>query len=128
MDVVPHFFSQSASFCSGAFASSRKSALSRSKKTSSSGRSAFSWSSVFCAKICSSVSGRGAGAGAGAGGGGGGGGGAGAAAGGGGGGGAGAGGAFLAQAAHKASNTANAIVGTSRRSIVTPWLRHRVQS
>src|SRR5581483_2245458 len=42
MVVLVHFFSQSASFWSGAFASSRRSALSRSKKTSDSGRSAFS--------------------------------------------------------------------------------------
>src|SRR6516162_1333627 len=87
--VLPHFLSQSASRCSGGLASSRSSALSRSKYTSWSGRSAFNCSSDFCAKICSSVSALGRGAGAGAGGGDGGGGGAGVTAGGGGGAGAG---------------------------------------
>src|SRR6478736_1634013 len=98
MDVLVHFFIQSASFCNGAFASSRRSALSRSKNTSSSGCSLFNCSSDFCAQICSSLNGRGAGAAAGGAGGGGGGGGALGATGGGGGGiGAGAG-AFLAHA------------------------------
>src|SRR5262245_12014972 len=98
--VLVHFFRKAASFSSADRPSSRISDLSRSKKTSPSGFSAFNCSSDLRAKICSSLSGGGAGAGVGAGGGGGGGGGgaAGAAAGGGGGGGAG-GGTFLWQAA-----------------------------
>src|SRR5438067_11622527 len=88
-------FIQSASFCSALRASSRRSDLSRSKNTSSSGFSEFSSSTDFRAKISSSVRARGVGAGAGAAGGGGGGGGAGVAAGGGGGGGGGAGAIFL---------------------------------
>src|SRR5438876_11654312 len=84
--VLVQRFIQSASFCSGDRASARISDLSKSKNTSSSGRSELSWASDFLAKISSSVSGAGAGARVGGGGGDGGGGGAGAAGGGGGGG------------------------------------------
>src|SRR5580765_3027477 len=107
--ALVHRFKKSAFFCRIGRPSSRIVDSSRSKKTSPSGRSEFSWATDFCAKICSSVSVAGAGAGAGGGGGGGGGGGAGAAAGGGAGNG---GGTFLAQPA-----TASAVVSATIESV-----------
>src|SRR5262245_61574058 len=95
-------------------------AMSNTKNTSASGISAFNCSSVFLAKISSSVGARGgAGAGAGAGGGGGGGGGGGVAAGGAGGGGGGGGTTFLPHA-EIVSTTSNTIAvnHTYRRSVI----------
>src|SRR6266487_6780529 len=103
--VLVHFFIQSASFWSRPFASSRISDLSRSKRTSSSGRSSLSCATDLRAKISSSVRGRGAGAGAGGGGAGGGGGVTGAVGVGGGGGAGAAGGTFLWQPATTKART-----------------------
>jgi hypothetical protein len=108
-------FSQSASFCRAVLDMSLSSELSNAKNTSSSGREAFTSSSVFRANTSSSVNGFGAGAGAGAGGGGGGGGVVGVVDGGGGGGSGAATGGFFEQA-DTTSTVARLIVRASRRA------------